>query len=109
MHRRDYNFTFTPREARILDQKRDQFRGGLRGYLYVSGVYKRRLISQLVTRGYIELLRCVKIGAWLSHCDWPHQLPDYTATCCVAGQTLVDGRSTVIQQPRLDINMNAIK
>jgi len=28
MHKHDYNFTFTPDEARILDQKRDQFRGG---------------------------------------------------------------------------------
>jgi len=65
MHRRDYKFTFTPNEARIPDQKRDQFRGGQKGQLYLSSVYKR-LISQLVTRGYIELLRCAKIGAWLS-------------------------------------------
>jgi len=51
-------------------------------------MHTHRLISQLVTRGYIDLLRSVKIGAWLSHSDWPHQLPDYTATCCVARQTL---------------------
>jgi hypothetical protein len=54
-----------------------------------------------------KLPRCVKIGARLSHCDWPHQLPDYTATCCVAGQALVDGKFIVIQQPRPDSNMNA--